>query len=205
MFPVTGLFKTITCPDWNTCRLKPCLFNHSPPASLVGSSSSSNAVASTSKLIPPKAPASSTVPQKRVGEASAIVAKKVAKVESNGRTVVEGGVGAAAGAGGGGIVSSTSSNSRYQSFVQPVSRLLLSLCDANPPPFLLANPAGASTSIDSHRISSYGSSHETKNAGSTLRPVSTIPLPLPAPIAPADRALLTPGSQNGTLLSPPPL
>jgi RNA exonuclease 1 len=50
-FPTRRLFKDVTCPDYDTCTLSPCLFNHDKPA----------------PPPPPPAASTSSVPQKRPG------------------------------------------------------------------------------------------------------------------------------------------
>lgn len=54
MFPTRKLLRDVLCPDYDTCTLAPCLFNHDKPAPP-----------------PPPAASSSSVPQKRPGGAGA--------------------------------------------------------------------------------------------------------------------------------------
>lgn len=74
MFPVSRLFLEITCPDYTTCSLNPCLFSHQPPARAMG--------VRTSAVLQVQAQATGSVPQKRAAElAEDSASNKTARIE----------------------------------------------------------------------------------------------------------------------------
>lgn len=78
MFPTSKLFSGTLCPDYTSCRLQPCLFNHSPPVAIVGVRAPE---ASTSALPQPARPG---VPQKRPGAPANEGALKSSKTAAGG-------------------------------------------------------------------------------------------------------------------------
>ena len=86
MFPTSKLFTSTLCPDYTSCKLQPCLFNHTPPVAIVGVRAPE---ASTSALPSPRP----GVPQKRPGSQTSEGALKSSKMTAGGapgRPVVSG-------------------------------------------------------------------------------------------------------------------
>ncbi|GAA5858116.1 hypothetical protein JCM1840_001049 [Sporobolomyces johnsonii] len=71
MFPTSKLFGL--CPDYQTCKLSPCLFSHSPPPATSAASASSTAAISSLKRPAPASSTDSSAPTKapRVAQSSA--------------------------------------------------------------------------------------------------------------------------------------
>ncbi|KAL8281117.1 hypothetical protein RQP46_006475 [Phenoliferia psychrophenolica] len=62
MFPTTGLFQKLLCPDYTTCRLQPCLYSHTPATAIPGVRQSQPAASSSSSSVPQKRPATAAAP-----------------------------------------------------------------------------------------------------------------------------------------------
>ncbi|GAA5973943.1 hypothetical protein JCM21900_006823 [Sporobolomyces salmonicolor] len=86
MFPTSKLFGL--CPDYQTCKLSPCLFSHAPPPATPAASSSSTAALSSLKRPAPASASGSSAPSKAPRVAQSLAGVRVV-VKGAGAAVVK--------------------------------------------------------------------------------------------------------------------